>query len=1309
MGKLTKLLNGGEDKEKSTLWTTPWAWRDEDGLYVGWNGQVWLYRSMPLAPIAGEWEDAPTQIAVGRQLAQALTELGETSREGLPGLSSTADHREVHIVTVQWEAEPKPPEDVAGPLREYLEETLDFLIPSKMLLIGVRLRPEGQIKGTSVIEGLKRTLTSTLGESVPDIDAFTKDRDTVDAVLRRSGGRRPRREELRQLEGWYNLGRGPDATIVEYRDHIEVAERTRLEMAAVLSFEQSVHFAPAYQWAYSAETHPDGIRMMSVRAELEPANSARRRARQSQRRIKAQIDEELATGDIERPEYSDTYQLASAVEEHFIGSSEPLLSRCSVVMARRAEDVLETYIDYLRNQLDIECRPLDNRQLPALDETLPCSSKRVNPFLQELSIGMIAYAGLGGFSNLGDRKGVYVGVAHPNYTPTYLDILGAPARNKPPSMAIFGDPGSGKALPLDAPILTPTGWTTMGELSVGDPVIGRDGKAHRVTGVYPQGTLPMYRITFSDGSSTECCAEHLWAVRRSVDCARGKGWRTMSTAELLTVGLHDKTGRNLWSIPMVEPVAFEAADDLPLDPYLVGALLGDGGLTAHVGFSSADAPILDQIRAALPARCELVHRKGCDYAIVSRNRARHDLTGLLAELGWVGSRRNSRVLPEWVLQPQHLPRLIAGIQAASESRPSPCPPAAAAQIVLASAAGTVRTVWQRRSHTNRHAWGAGTRVCALDAPESDATHTEPDLDVPVDPWVLGVLLVRASTTHDTVYCSGSAELLGQLTDRLPGSEAIRDRDRWRLRSDGPVNEVRDALAELELMGCGSLDKFIPERYRFASTAARVAVLQGLMDTDGESGPRGITFNSSSPRLVADVTELVQLLGGTVRVTSRIPSGHDGRAHARAYRLAIRLPEHIVPFRLPRKLQTWQSRTRRAAPARTITSIEPIGEAAAQCIAVDAPDRLYVTGHGVVTHNTYLSQMLAYQATLSGVPTIFINPKGFDTLAPLVSLCGGRLVSMSRLENEGGAFDPFRYAPTGEMAAEILTNHILSVLTGFTEQEELNLAYGLRQAAERGARCAADALRGVADRSIVERVVQQVKTSPTFALGFGLTPQEPFDVDKRLTLIEFDRKLDLPDPGKDASTHTRSERVALSAIRLVTRASIEILARARGGMMVVDEAWTFLSHPAGLAALQQLGREGRSLNILPVFCTQRVADLLGSDMEGYLSRVFVMALREEREAKAALRLCGVEPTEGRLQWLADAGPQSGEGGEARWAAALHRDLDNRHAAVLVGPVPQRVHQAITTNPVERERIRRTLAAQQDPNQHAPNPSPNPPAS
>lgn len=77
---------------------------------------------------------------------------------------------------------------------------------------------------------------------------------------------------------------------------------------------------------------------------------------------------------------------------------------------------------------------------------------------------------------------------------------------------IIGPSGFGKVQPNDANIVTPTGFRKMGEIKVGDYVIGRNGRPTKVIGVFPHKDWQFYKVTFSDGASTECGKEHLWNI-----------------------------------------------------------------------------------------------------------------------------------------------------------------------------------------------------------------------------------------------------------------------------------------------------------------------------------------------------------------------------------------------------------------------------------------------------------------------------------------------------------------------------------------------------------------------------------------------------------------------------------------------------------------------------------------------------------------------------------------------------------------------------------------------------------------------------
>jgi hypothetical protein len=1312
MGALSKLNNilnrskeGEADETKATFYTTPVAYRDEDGVWVGHNGELWMYRVIDSNPIS--WEDPATKLGVEKPLADILYELASTSRD-TGGLKSLSKAREVHLIALTWETDAQVPKGTPDDLAQFMKRLLYFTVPNRAVVVGVKLW-SGLAKDKTLLEQARDRVTGALGEAGPDWESYEQDRRVVAEILGRNGGVVPPRRVREQMESWYNYGRGTDVAAWETEDYVRVGAE-RIEMASVMRFDSPILYAPHNQWGLSAQTHPAPVCVASVRGILEPSGVSRNRVRKSQRRVLNEIEEEQASGDIERPEQSMVLQLAQEVEQFILSNREPLVSNCSIVLGRRVQpNVDETYADELRTVYGIETQPLVHRQMAALEETLPTSSRRVNPFVQDLSIGMLAYAGFQGFSNLGDGKGVWVGLTDPDYVPCFLDPLGAPRANRPPGLLIAGDPGSGKAMPLTHPVLTPKGFVPMGDITLGSEVIGRDGVAHKVVGVYPQGEKEIFRVWFSDGSFADCCDEHLWSVRRSMDAARGKGWRTMSLGEIREAGLRDRDGKARFRIPMVDPVQFEERE-LPLDPYVTGALIGDGSLTTFVGISSADPEILEEVGRLLPDTCELVHRSAYDWTVVRKDRGRAAAGHVLAS--WDAK---NALPPRATESLASLREFIAGAATAVSKHEDGevlvpfrsvtlCEESARA---LAEFGVVARVEMRPRQNWSRLVWQRSERCVPVLVVDEDLLRDcgEPQsagssFEGGVEPFLAGVLAqaARLSTTGTTVLLKGDARLGEIVAARMNGHQV-------RYGATGAMtiavaeagNPVLDTVRKLGLSGKTSLEKFIPEQYRRASVQQRVALLQGLMDTDGECGKRGLVFNTSSEQLMRDVTELVQLLGGVARCTDRTPMywHNDELRHGEtAYRLAIRLPETVVPFRLQRKLEMYQS-VKRAVPCRTIVKVEALPKQAAQCISVDAPDHLYVAGQAVVTHNTFLASLLAIQSSLAGHQTIFVNPKPADSLAPMARFAGGRVVKLTEIEEQGGFFDPFRFtAQTAEgrqVAADIASQHILAVLgsrgvagLGFSQEQEIALIAGLREGAARGAQCVAQAMQFVPDQSVQQLVYQQA-ADPLFRLGISFQPVEPYSADDGLLLIEFDRPLDVPEKGVSPAEYTRTQRLAVAAVRLVTRSSLEILASRKGGVLVVDEAWMFLQSTEGLAALQSIGRMGRSQNILPIFATQRVDDLLreGVDMEGYLSRVFALQLADEREARAALRLCRLEPTEGRINWLRQAGPRRGEGGRpGRAAMGLHRDLQGRHAAVMFGPVPEDVRLAISTNPEDR---------------------------
>lgn len=126
----------------------------------------------------------------------------------------------------------------------------------------------------------------------------------------------------------------------------------------------------------------------------------------------------------------------------------------------------------------------------------------------------------------------------------------------------------GKAQPLHSKILTPNGWTTMGALNVGDEIVGLDGKPQKIMNIFERGLLDNIMFTFEDNTSVECCPEHLWTVWDK----HNKEYVTLEAQHVINNGI------KRYGLPLLHPIEFNDNKDLPIDPYLLGVLLGDGML-----------------------------------------------------------------------------------------------------------------------------------------------------------------------------------------------------------------------------------------------------------------------------------------------------------------------------------------------------------------------------------------------------------------------------------------------------------------------------------------------------------------------------------------------------------------------------------------------------------------------------------------------------------------------------------------------------------------------------------------------------------
>ena len=347
--------------------------------------------------------------------------------------------------------------------------------------------------------------------------------------------------------------------------------------------------------------------------------------------------------------------------------------------------------------------------------------------------------------------------------------------------------------------------------------------------------------------------------------------------------------------------------------------------------------------------------------------------------------------------------------------------------------------------------------------------------------------------------------------------------------------------------------------------------------------------------------------------------------------------------------------------------------------------------------TYLIQHLCYQFALNNIPVFFVNPKGEDSLEDYATFCGGETIKISDVASTPGAFDPFRFAK-GRDVVEIATDHITSSLnnrgSGLSMDEVIAVSSAMEAAVKGGqVQTVGQSMYYLPEqyKYLAERVWSWARNNANFGLGVGFEPRESLGAGRRFTLVEFDQGAALPE-RTNPNELTMGENSSIAGQRLLWRAGIEIMKQAGGGVVAGDEAWTFLSSPHAASIIAGLNRKGRSMGIFLALMTQKIADIEMGDLEGYLSRVAIMAMDDRREIEAALRLCRMEMREDLVDIIRTARPAPPTAGDpergvpgnpARPAQMIFRDMDGHHGVVTVEPVVERYRRAFSTNRKDKQ--------------------------
>ncbi|WP_342780400.1 replicative DNA helicase [Catellatospora sichuanensis] len=531
---------------------------------------------------------------------------------------------------------------------------------------------------------------------------------------------------------------------------------------------------------------------------------------------------------------------------------------------------------------------------------------------------------------------------------------------------VAGRPGLGKALAVDTPLPTPDGWTTMGEVSAGDRLLGADGRPTTVLRAFDvMHGRPCYEVEFSDGSVIVADAEHLWTTttrasrRQRSETKPTHQWPLDARIEVEAV-LREAMGRPDGLVTLKEAVEFA------------------GQRFRHV---------LHVVAAEVGSPAKVVRQYERNGKPWHRAMPAYSLQALAVALT------------------QRVNRLMN-----AETTAPPNEPVTTEQI----AATLLHPTDGRFNH-------AVANASALALPERD--------DLPIPPYTLGAWLgdghsraARITSADPELVTYLEAEgfvvnpesgllLYSIQVPELPplpervcvvcgrqfvvkGASVYTCGRSCGGRSKGMVPaDERDGCATCGTVTAGTGgparrcapcherygsfvgylraagvfgDKHVPLAYLRASEAQRRALLAGLMDTDGTVAPTGnLQFSVTSKKLFDSVRELVVSLGYRCSVTTRQVKGRTAETST-AYTLNFSTADEI--FRLERKKIAHKERCRTRNLERTgsryIVAVRPVTSVPVRCVTVDNDDHLYLAGRSMIpTHNSTASMDFARHAAV----------------------------------------------------------------------------------------------------------------------------------------------------------------------------------------------------------------------------------------------------------------------------------------------------------------------------------------------------------
>lgn len=608
---------------------------------------------------------------------------------------------------------------------------------------------------------------------------------------------------------------------------------------------------------------------------------------------------------------------------------------------------------------------------------------------------------------------------------SYLSVRNRPHGKGDVAVIWSGKGGVGKAQNPETAVKTPSGWTTMGELSVGDFVFGRDGKPALIQHIFDYDDLEMFDVHLSDGQVIRSCADHHWVVSGYYDRLNAEHQKRFNSIDRWDA-VHVYADRLIEIADGFSDTDVISITDLFKTANIDGCPWNTSGgmsqLLAELAINKQ--PTVEQDRTIivyqtfdfLTAVIETWDKTASNHSL--RNyKDRHDVliqaakSVLASDFPATESASGiARLLeshcdiepisPRGLVKAARSARFIEGSNevrtfthgsSSIRSLPTKIALKTLASAVLGQVAEQRPTTAPReRIMTTAEMLSEGVKVMKVNKPTSNFSIrlTEavqfPEANLRLDPHLLGIWLGDGTTIAGSITQGATEECTDPetgLTDRQFMVDRFHENG-YTTCVNAKYNSIYVRRLKVDLRAIGVLGfKHIPDIYMNSSVGQRLALLQGLMDTDGTIAlDGGCELSLCDKRLATDAHELIRSLGikaamheAPAAITEDDPDNPgQKRRRVTSTRYRITFTTTTQVFQLPRKARRTKEATRKTQDFLYITDITPAGQGPGRCIAVDSPDHTFLVAQFVPTHNSTIAYSLAQRAATQGKRVVLID-------------------------------------------------------------------------------------------------------------------------------------------------------------------------------------------------------------------------------------------------------------------------------------------------------------------------------------------------